>query len=343
MAFELRALGMAAQTADGKLRVFTASGQLLDPLAAQVLQSLGGETPQWLRVVEGLHAAWDDRADARSLGQLAEVLAAPPQTQVAVARQSDDGTILVGLAAAGVAAVIQNPRCSMRAWDLLRSHDDEFVRDLADDLAWELPVTFASHPDPDTRARVARNHACSSLLLDRLLREPTDDILFAVAGNPSASRRTLKHIARFKVLHIRAAVAANPTFPVRSFRAEALLCDRDGLVLAAFARRTNVSGRFLRRVEGLTRGRARRYPMVLAALKNNPKTPKRLRRRVVKKLSAPTVRRTGRLQMRLRWMILAIFVTGFLSDWRRASAAGSVLGLLLIWYVVGRLRRRRKR
>ena len=190
---------------------------------------------------------------------------------------------------------------------------------------------------------VASNPACSSVLLDRLLREPTDDILHAVAGNPSASSRTLMHIARFKSLFLRAAVAGNPSFRVRSYRAEMLLCDRDGLILAAFARRTNVSGSFLRRVEGLARSRARRYPMVLMALKSNPTTPKRLRRKVNRKLSAPDVGRVGRMQLILRWIIVCMAITGIALDPRGARALVPAVIIGGIWGIVRVVKQHRRR
>lgn len=317
---ELPELDLIAEVLGDRLRIFTGSGDLLDPVAAQVLQSLGGTAPSWLRNVEGLHTVWGNYRNTTALRSTAAALAKPDPQRAQIARTTLDPAVVIGLAAAGVPAVAQNPHCTAQAWDLLRLHDDEEVQERAWDLADVLPPSLASHPDANTRALAARNLACPRQTLDGLASDPSETVLLAVAGNPNTSGRALRRIARQKNLYIRAAVAANPSFSVHSYRAESLLLDRDGTVLAGFASRTNVSGHFLHRVNNLARTRSRRYRTVLVALRNNPRTPKRLLRKATEGLKPKAAK--GKLSKRITLIniLVVLLLIGFIFDPKRNYA-----------------------
>jgi len=280
----LVSLALVAEIRDGELLLTTADGTFLDPVAAQVLLALGGAVPPWLPAVEGLQAVWNELRSIPALLSAAAALGHSRDLQDRFARTSPDPAVLIGLAAAGIAAVAQNPQCSAVSWDFLRLHPDESVCEEALDLAEVLPAALCRHPDADTRARAARNLACTRQDLSQLSRDPSVAVRLSVAGNPHSSSRSLRRVARLKSVAIRAAAAGNRNFPVHSYRAEMLLTDRSGLVLAAFASRTDVTGHFLHRVNNLARTRCREYARVAYALKRNPNTPKRLRRSVEARL-----------------------------------------------------------
>jgi hypothetical protein len=314
---------MVATLTPSGLEVTTTSGSVLDAQAAQVLTSLGGATPPWLATVEGLQAAWHYRLDPRDLSAAATALDQSDGTQSRLAVSSNDVGALVGLAAAGVATVAINPQCPAAAWDLLRLHPDESVRSRALATVRTLPPELATHPDPVTRALAARNLSCTPRQLEDLADDTEYGVVLAVAGNTSTPRRVLRRLASRRETAIRVAVAGNTAFPIRTIATEWLMT-RTPATLVSFAGRTDASGFFLHRVEGIARKRRGFYRPVLLALQRNSATPKRLQATVQRRLQGKRRKFGG-----VAGVILGIFAVSLLVMYVAgddASGQGSNLG-----------------
>jgi hypothetical protein len=209
-------LDLRLQHTLGGLEVRTASGDLLDPVAADVLIALGGDVPAWLSIVEGLQAV--DRwagGDIAAVRRAASALARSDHNRARLARSLDDQAVLVALAASGQSQVAQNPAVTAVEWDLLCGHRDKRVRSRALGLATTLPAALADHPDPEARLRVGRNPSCPVAVLDRLSQDGDQEVRRAVAANPGTSPVRLNSLLKDKSTPdwVRLAVALNPRCP----------------------------------------------------------------------------------------------------------------------------------
>lgn len=255
----------------GGLEVRTASGELLDPVAADVLIALGGDAPGWLSVVEGLQAV--DRwagGDIAAVLRAASALARSDHNRAQLARSSDDQAVLVGLAGSGQVHVAQNPALTAVEWDLLCGHRDDRVRNRALSLATTLPAALAEHPDPQVRQRVGRNPSCPVAVLDWLSRDgdpevrravgansgtpvgllrsllkdksAPDSVWLAVALNPRCPRMGLLHCLRAVNPNLQTAAARNPALP-RSWAAVLVMNRRSAIRRGLASRQANSSRR----------------------------------------------------------------------------------------------------
>jgi hypothetical protein len=262
---------------DGKLEVRTGKGEPLDPATADVVIALGGSEPQWLRVVEGLQAAYErGRCRLEDLAPAADALGRRAAERPAIARTTDDPLVLLAFAGAGEHRVAVNPHCTNELWDLLVGHRDPDVVAKTQRVAEILPPQMAFHPDDGVRARVARNPDCPPDLLRELAKLGGRFALQAVASNPhtpadallelSASEIdvqrvvarnlatppvALRRLARHDDVGVRSAVARNPSTPLR--RTYVMMICRDGAVHSALAQRADIGPRCLSWIERYAR------------------------------------------------------------------------------------------
>ena len=152
---------------DSQLVVRNAQGGVLDPTAAEVVISLGGDEPVWLTTVEALRAAYRGTQTGHLDGVVAaaSALATSTTQQAETARTTDDRSILLALAANGVAQVGANPLCDLGVWELVMEHRDPEVRWTALEQNELLPPQLWNYPDTETRERVARNPECPAKIL----------------------------------------------------------------------------------------------------------------------------------------------------------------------------------
>ncbi len=225
---------------DHELIVRNAQGDVLDPTAAEVVMSLGGDEPAWLGTVESLRAAYHgsqpDELDG--VAAAANALGTSRTQQAELARTTADGRILLALAASGIAQVGANQLCNLDVWGLVMGHRNPEVRwtALADNEV--LPWQLWSYPDTDTRVRVARNSTSPLRVLDSL---SSDDlpVRVAVAANPTVPAYLAERLARDSEWSVRRSVAANPACPKSCFLP--LFRDRTLQVRVAMVTNPNVS------------------------------------------------------------------------------------------------------
>jgi hypothetical protein len=303
----------------GRLLVSLPTGERLDPNAAEVLIALGGEEPDWLRVVDGLEAVfiWVGFKE-QHLAAAAEVLGLKAARRVALAKETSDPVVLAALAGGGQAQVAANPACTAYAWDLLARHRSDRVRAKAGELGYVLPPELHLHPDPDVRLRVARNPRTPPEVLARYGRSPAtgtpvfildarwraiqravaenpatppralallarisrDGISLAVANNAHTPRATLFRLAHDFDVRVRAAAAANDHYP--PWLAGWMAADRYGYVRSRVAARGDLSGRALSWVERYARADGDLYRQTRWRLSQNPAARPSLQKRLAK-------------------------------------------------------------
>jgi hypothetical protein len=360
------------------LDVFNKSGELLDPVAAEVLISLGGPAPPWLPVVRGLkqvHRSFP--ADDGALVEAGQALARRRDTQNHLAKTSDQGPVLVGLAGAGFHQVSTNPHLTRREWDILLDHPDPEVAKRSRSAAAVLPQCLFDHPDPDTRVRVGRNPAVSPGVLDvlandfdervrnsvasngnaasatlrRLLHDkPNSRMRRTIAANPHADFWTLQRCLRDESGDVRAAAAANPSLP--RWRAMLLIGDKWSAVRLALAGRQDLPPLAVGWIERLSRRDAPTWQnMIRFRLLHNPGSNERIRSRITrfspphsKGLTTPD----NRLPLTLRWapptlvefvVLLAVLGIGFALTFTNGSWIAMALALgLAVVYILPRCR-----
>ena len=288
---------------DGRLEIRTKAGELLDPVAAEVLMALGGEEPAWLSVVEALNVV-NERFpnDDRALLDAGHALGRSLQKRQQIARTSDNPAIRVALAGSGITQIVANPHMTAAEWDLLRLHRNQKVANKAMREATLLPPALHDHPDPQTRLRVARNPACPADVLATLARDsdtsvrqaaganpstspailqslivppdPSDVVRASVAGNRHTPRRALNRCLRDSKAHVSAAAAANPA--LSKGRATLLTGDRRSVVRRSLARRPDNSSRNLAWIDRFSRRDQPSWQaMIRTQLRSHPNaTPK---------------------------------------------------------------------
>lgn len=288
---------------NGQLVLHNASGDLLDPVAAQVIIALGGDVPAWYDVARALTAALEGAKEQNgtSIDDAAVALSYPPARRSEVARTTTDHAVLHALAAVGEAQVGRNPQCDIGAWDLILTQRDEAVRRKALSSNEVLPVSLWRHPDEATRVRVARNRECGPDVLYQLA-HASPAVRAEVARNPSTPSSTLQQLATDHEWPVRRAVASNPMCPFDSFTrllgdkyAEVrvamvtnpivpativrsrITMDPTPSVHAAIASRVDLRPPDLSRLERHARlDPLPQYRLVLQRITTNPVTPERL-------------------------------------------------------------------
>ncbi len=306
-----------------RFHVLGRDGGLLDPRAAEVLIGLGGEPPAWLAVVDALHAVHHTYGGQEPVMRAAEALGQSKAAVARLAKVSDDPAVCTALAAAGHAQIAANPSCTKVEWDLLADSRDPNVAGRARALAVTLPAALADHPDPDVRARVARNPAVPEATLAALAADADIDVRRTVAANPSApqaalatlagspdrsiamavaanrstSEAVLRRLARHRHAEVRAASAANSSLPVR--RATWMMWDEHGTVRTALAGRADLSPWALSMVERYAL-RDQQYRQTAWRLTNNPSSTTRLKRRIRNRPARRASGKSGKPHRKLR-------------------------------------------